>query len=263
MKRSANIGNKLIPVAFSLILAAIWEIIVDRGVVTRFLLPSPVDVLKTLVQSMPVMKDHILVTMEEAAAGFFIAVVISIILALLMDTVELVKKAIYPLVVVSQTVPIITLAPLFVMWFGFGLLPKIVVVVLVCFFPVTISLIEGFASVDADMINMMKSMGATDIQIMRFIKLPASLVHFFSGLRIAATYSIMGAVTGEWLGGEKGLGVYIQRTKHSCDLPGTFAAIVVIVLLSILLFKLISILQDLSMPWNKSQNKNSGGISNE
>lgn len=263
MKKSENIENKLIPAAFSLILLVIWELVVDKGYIERYILPSPIDVVKTLYTTLPLMKVHILVTLEEAAIGFSVAVALSMILAVIMDTVPLIRKAIYPLVVVTQTIPIITLAPLFIIWFGFGLLPKIIVVILVCFFPVTISLIEGLASVDTDMVNMMKSMGATGIQIMRYVKLPASLVSFFSGLRIAATYSIMGAVIGEWLGGEKGLGIYIQLARRSYDLPRTFAAIIVIVVLSMLLFKLISVLQDLSMPWHKIQNKSNGGVSNE
>jgi ABC-type nitrate/sulfonate/bicarbonate transport system permease component len=263
MRKLASIENKIVPAVFMMLLVIIWEIIVDKGLVNRFILPSPLDVARTLVKSLPAMKDHILVTLEEAAIGFSIAVALSVFLAVLMDSVALVRKAVYPIVVVSQTIPIITLAPLFVIWFGFGLLPKVIAVILVCFFPVTISLVEGLASVDTDMVNMMKSMGATNLQIMKFVKLPASMVNFFSGLRIAATYSIMGAVIGEWLGGEKGLGIYIQRAKHSYDLPATFAAIVVIVILSMLFFKLISVLQDLSIPWHKLQKRNSGGVTNE
>lgn len=263
MKKSESIENKLIPAIFTLIILAVWELVVDNGLVARFILPTPVDVLKTLFTSLPSLGEHILVTLEEAAIGFSIAILLAVILAVVMDNIALVRKAIYPFVVVSQTIPTITLAPLFVLWFGFGLLPKVIVVVLTCFFPVTISLVEGLASVDRDMVSMMRSMGATGLQIMKHVKLPASLTSFFSGLRIAATYSIMGAVIGEWLGGDKGLGIYIQKTKHSYDLRGTFAAIIVIVVLSMLLFKIITVAQDLMMPWHKIMRKNIGGASND
>ena len=216
------------------------------------------DTIVTFVQILPGLKSHIIITLKEAFTGFFIAICFAVILAVLMDSIKLLKKAVYPLLVVSQTVPIIALAPLFVIWFGFGLLPKVIVVILVCFFPIVISLLDGLNSVDVDMLNMLKSMGANRLQTFRILKFPASMVNFFSGLRIAATYSIMGAVIGEWLGGEGGLGVYMLRVKHSFALDKMFAVILLIVIMSMLLFKGISLIQDLLMPWHKLLNKNIG-----
>ncbi len=251
MKITKEIGNKLIPLIFVLLLVLLWEAAVNSGFVPRFILPSPFDVLKAFVLTMPDMKKHIFVTLQEAMAGFTIATIFSLVLAMTMDRVPAVKKALYPLLIISQTIPIITLAPLFMLWFGFGVLPKVIVVVLVCFFPIIISLLEGLNSVDADMINLLKSMGASKSQIFKIVKLPASMVGLFSGLRIAATYSIMGAVIGEWLGGEKGLGFYMLRVKHSFAVDKVFAAILVVVMLSMSLFKIIAILQNISMPWLK------------
>jgi ABC-type nitrate/sulfonate/bicarbonate transport system permease component len=166
-----------------------------------------------------------------------------------MDNIEIARKAVYPLLIVSQTVPIIALAPLFVMWFGFGIIPKIIVVILVCFFPIVVSLLEGLSSVDRDLLNLMKSMGASRLQIFKMVKFPASMISFFSGLRIAATYSIMGAVIGEWLGGRAGLGLYMLRVKNSYAYDKMFATILIIVVLSMTVFKTISLIQYLSMPW--------------
>lgn len=249
MKSTKEISNKLIPLLFALFLVLIWEAVVRAGLVPRFILPSPSDVLKAFVMTMPDMIDHILVTLREALTGFAVAIILSLLLAMAMDRFSAVKKALYPLLIVSQTIPIIILAPLFILWFGFGILPKIIVAVLVCFFPIIISLLEGLSSVDVDMINLLKSMGASKSQIFKIVKLPASMVGLFSGLRIAATYSIMGAVIGEWLGGDSGIGFYIVRVKHSFAVDKVFAATLVVIILSMLLFKVITIIQNLSMPW--------------
>jgi len=267
MRRWANTGkrkttwdaaNKTVPAAFLIILLLVWQVVVDQGIIEKYILPSPVDTLVTFFEILPGLKPHIIITLKEAFTGFFIAICFSIVLAVLMDNFKLLRKAVYPLLVVSQTIPIIALAPLFVIWFGFGPLPKVIVVVLVCFFPIVVSLLDGLNSVDVDMLNMLRSMGAGRIQTFRLLKFPAALVNFFSGLRIAATYSIMGAVIGEWLGGEGGLGVYMLRVKHSFALDKMFAVILLIVILSMLLFKGISLVQDFFMPWHKLLSKNMG-----
>ncbi|URN85119.1 ABC transporter permease [Acetobacterium wieringae] len=183
--------------------------------------------------------------------GLLVAVCLSLIMAIVMDLFPVVKKAIYPVLVMSQTVPIIVIAPLLAMWFGFGIAPKIFVVVLVCFFPITVSLIEGLQSVDGELINLVRSMGAKKRQIFTKIKFPSALPYFFSGLKIAATYSIMGAVIGEWLGGKAGLGVYMLRARHAFALDLVFASILVIVVLSIGLFYGIAGIQRVMMPWEK------------
>lgn len=256
MKRSQNIENSIIPIIFFAVILLIWQLIVDKGVIPRFVLPSPTDIGRTLINIMPDIYNHTIVTMTEAFIGFLTAIVLALILAILMDSIKVIKKAIYPILVISQTVPIIALAPLFVIWFGFGMLPKIIVVVLVCFFPIVVSLLDGLASVDRDTINLLKSMKASRLQIFRLVKFPAAMVSFFSGLRIAATYSIMGAVIGEWLGGKAGLGLYMIRVKNSFALDKTFAVILVIVILSMLVFYAIKLIQRLVMPWSIEAEKN-------
>jgi NitT/TauT family transport system permease protein len=248
-KRLASIGNKLIPWLFFGIIILLWEFIVAHQMIARYILPSPTDILKTLLHIFPEIKMHLAITLYEALLGLFLSIIFAMILAIIMDTISMVKKAIYPILIISQTIPIIALAPLFALWFGFGELSKIIVVILVCFFPIIISLVDGLDSVDPDMLNLLKSMGASRFQIFKLIKLPASMVNLFSGLRIAATYSIMGAVIGEWLGGESGLGVYMMRVKQSYALDKVFAVIVIIIVSSIVLFKVISWSQNWLMPW--------------
>ena len=249
MKRLKNIGIKLTPTVFFMIILMSWQYIVDRGIVARYILPSPLDIIITTFRILPELKPHIITTLEEAFTGFFIAILLAIILAVLMDSFSLVKRAFYPLFIVSQTIPIIVLLPLLIMWFGFDKLPKIIVVILVCFFPIVVNLLEGLESIDRDMLNLFKSMKANYFQIFKFAKFPAALISFFSGLKIAATYSIMGAVIGEWMGGKDGLGVYMTRVRQSFALDKVFSAIVIIVLLSLILFKTIELIQYLTMPW--------------
>lgn len=255
MKKPINIKNKtsvvLVPLIFQIILIVLWEIAVDSGLVPRYMLPSPRDVIVTVFNILPAISEHILFTLKEALIGFAVSIILAIILAILMDSIRLIKICVYPILVLSQTIPIIALAPLFIIWFGWGLLPKVIVVVLVCFFPIVISLMDGLNSVDEDMLKLLKSMGASKLQVMKLVKFPASIVNFFSGLRIAATYSVMGAVIGEWLGGEKGLGVYMLRVKHSFALDKVFAVILIIIILSMILFGIIFLIQYLAMPWKR------------
>lgn len=252
MKRLKSIGSNLTPIAFFMIILSGWQYIVDRGVIERYILPSPSDIILTTFRIFPELKPHIVTTLGEASTGFFIAILLAIILAIFMDRFPLAKKAFYPLLIISQTIPIIVLAPLLVMWFGFDKLPKIIVVILVCFFPIVVNLLEGLESIDKDMLNLFRSMKANYFQIFKFAKFPASLGNFFSGLKIAATYSIMGAVVGEWMGGKDGLGVYMTRVRQSFALDKVFSVIIIIVLLSLMLFKIIELIQYVMMPWMRS-----------
>ena len=230
-------------------LIAIWEIISRTGSVPSYILPAPSKIIYSLFSNFSLMGRHILVTVYETLVGFIISVFLGIIIAIIMDGLPFVKKVIYPLLITSQTIPIITLAPLFIIWFGYGYLPKIIIVILICFFPISINLLQGLGSVDIELINLLKSMGASKYQIYKIVKLPASLPSLFSGLKIAATYSIMGATIGEWVGGKDGIGVFMLRAKYSFATDKVFGAIIIITVLSICLLKLIEFIERKSMPW--------------
>ncbi|MCG8541538.1 MAG: ABC transporter permease [Clostridia bacterium] len=253
MRKLENIENRIIPITFLGILIFLWYFVVERGIIQRFILPSPVDAVTTLFRILPEIKHHLIVTLTEAFYGLIFAIVLAVALAVLMDNILMLKRALYPLLVISQTIPILVLAPLFAMWFGLGKFPKIIVVMLVCFFPIIVSLLEGFDSVDKDLINLMKSMGASKIKIFTMVKFPASIVNFFTGLKVAATYCIMAAFIGEWMGGKAGLGLYMMRAKKSLRIDKVFAVVLLIVILSMVLFKIVSILQRLLMPWNNEK----------
>jgi len=245
--------EKGIPSLFIVFILCLWEWSIHAKWIKETLLPAPSKVVLALVNHFEFLQVHVWVTAKETLLGFLIAILFGILLAVLMDQFTLIKRAFYPLLVISQTVPLIILAPLFAIWFGFGLAPKIVIVVMVCFFPIVISLFEGLESADQDMINLMRSMNATRFQIFRYVKFPSGMVGFFSGLRIAATYSVMGAVIGEWTGSSKGLGSYMIRSRNAFALDRAFAAVILIVIMSWIMFKAVDLIQHFATPWNRAK----------
>jgi ABC-type nitrate/sulfonate/bicarbonate transport system permease component len=249
MEKNKKILNNLYSFLFFLLLIIIWEIISRTGAVPVQILPAPSIIIYSLFINFSQMWRHAVVTVYETSIGFVIAVFSGIAIAIIMDAISFIKRVIYPLLVVSQTIPIITIAPLFIIWFGYGYLPKIIIVILICFFPISISLLQGLSSVDIELINLLKSMGAKKYQIYKFVKFPASMPSLFSGLKIAGTYSIMGATIGEWVGGSSGIGVFMLRAKFSFATDKVFGAIIIITVLSILLLKLIEFIERKSMPW--------------
>jgi ABC-type nitrate/sulfonate/bicarbonate transport system permease component len=192
---------------------------------------------------------HLAQTLKEAGAGLFLALVFSFFLAVIMDSVRLLKETFTPLLTLTQTMPTIALAPLLILWMGYGSAPKIALVFLTCFFPLTIGLAGAFAHAGEDELKLLKSMGANRIQLYRYIKLPQSIPAFFSALRISVSYSIIGAVIAEWLGGEAGLGVYMIRVRKSYSFDKMFAAIVIVSMLSLGLIKLVESIERLTTPW--------------
>lgn len=223
-----------------------------------YMLPSPVTVAKAFVKELPVLGEHLAVTLQEAFLGLFLGVTTGFVFAVAMDTFDTLYRALYPILVISQTIPTVAIAPLLVLWFGYEMTPKVVLVVLVTFFPVTVGLLDGFRAVDRDAIGLMRSMGASKWQIFRYLKCPSALPQFFSGLRIAAAYSVVGAVISEWLGGFSGLGVYMTRVKKAFAFDKMFAVIFLISAVSLALMSLVSLAERKCMPYrnlHEVQNK--------
>ena len=217
--------------------------------VPAYMLPSPIDVVKAFADNFSIMMKQAAVTLQETLYGLLIGIAIAFVIASLMDRFTIINKALYPVLVVTQTIPTIAIAPLLVLWMGFGLAPKITLVVITTFFPIAIGLLNGFQSVDEDAINLMRSMGAKRLQIFRIIKLPNATASFFSGLRISAAYAVVGAVVSEWLGGFEGLGVYMTRVKKAYAFDKMFAVIVFISAISLVLMGIVVLLEKISMPW--------------
>lgn len=234
-------------------LLVIWQAVCLAGLVPDFMLPSPIEVIEALIADFPLLLQHSAITIAEAALGLVIGVAVGFVFAVLMDRFETFYLAFDPLLTVSQTVPTIAIAPLFVLWFGYGLLPKVLLVVITTFFPITVALANGFRSVDPDEVDLLRTMKATEWQIFRYAKLPHAMEQFFSGLHISATYAIVGAVISEWLGGFWGLGVYMTRVRKSFAYDRMFAVIIIISALSLALMWGVDALERVCMPWKKAE----------
>ena len=233
-------------------LILIWQIISMSDLVPGYMLPSPVRVTAAFAADFPLLMRHLWRTLLEAAAGLAMAVAASFVLAITMDANRFLRQSLTPLLLLTQTMPTIAIAPLLILWMGYGVAPKIALVFLVCFFPMTIGLLGAFSRADTDAINLLRSMGASRRQIYQYIKLPQGLPAFFSGLKIAGSYSIIGAVIAEWLGGDAGLGVYMIRVRRSYSFDKMFAVILLTSVLSIILIKAIGMVEKQALPWIKN-----------
>jgi len=245
------------PAGLLLLLLLLWEGGARLVGVEQWLLPSPGEIITEGIEAWRSLglPAHTWQTLQEALWGFLLAVVSGLALALLVDSSALLRRTLYPLLVVSQTIPIIAIAPILVLWLGYGILPKILVVALVCFFPIAISTADGLRSADPEWDALLRSMGATRWQILSKVRLPNALPAFFSGLKVAVTYSVIGAVIGEWVGGSVGLAFFMRRAHNSFRYGREFAGIAVTSLLSIALFLVIAALERVALPWKRVKRK--------
>lgn len=236
-------------------LLVLWQIVCAVGVVPAYMLPSPLDVAKAFISEFSLLCKHSVITLQEAFVGLTLGVVTGFLIAAVMDSFDALYKAFYPILVITQTIPTVAIAPLLVLWFGYETLPKIILIVLSTFFPVTVGVLNGFRNADKDAINLLRSMGANKVQIFRHIKFPSALPQLFSGLRIATAYSIVGAVISEWLGGFGGLGVYMTRVKKAFAFDKMFAVIFLISAISLGLMALLGFVEKKCMPYRNTDNK--------
>jgi ABC-type nitrate/sulfonate/bicarbonate transport system permease component len=249
-----GIASMALPVAVSAGILILWEALVRFCDVPNYVLPAPSAMFAAFVRDAPTLLHHSTVTLQETVAGILIAVAVAVLTAILMDAFGKFREAVYPLLVVSQTIPIIVLAPLFIIYLGFGAAPKILTVVLMCYFPIAVNFLDGMRQTDIRLINLVRSFGGSPFQIYTSVKLPMALPSFFSGLKVAATYSITGAVVGEWLSSDSGLGYYLLRVKNGYQLDRVFATILTIVLLSLLMNGIVRLLSHLLLSprsWSK------------
>jgi len=228
-------------VVFLVILLSVWQFTVNKYGIPPWLLPSPMKVGQALWETKSLIWSHAQITLLEISTGFVLAIILGILVSTLMTLFPFAKRIFYPFLIFSQTVPLIAVAPLLILWLGYGLLPKIIIVILVCFFPIEVS--------DRDLLNLLRSMGATKWQIFYQVRWPHALPSLFAGLKIAATYSVMAAVIGEWLGASQGLGVYLTRSSNNFLTDRVFAGIITISALSFLYYAVIMLLTKLLLPW--------------
>lgn len=237
------------PLAAVLLFVLLWQLSVSRLHIEQWLLPSPADVWHEAKASWATIQGHTAATLRLTLIGFLIGVAVGLLAAMVLHLLPGLSRALYPLLILSQNVPIIALGPLLAIWFGFGLLPKLILVTLVCFFPVAVAGMGGLAQTDRVMANYMKMAGATRWQLFTKLEFPYALPSLFSGIKISAAYAVTGAVVAELVGASQGLGYYMQLQKSAYRTDRVFVAILLIVLLSLLLFAAVVLLEKWLIRW--------------
>ena len=228
-----------------------WQGLASLESVDDLLVASPVETAEALYDEFGLLSDNALVTLVEVLLGLAVAVPLGVLLAVAMHLVRPLRDAAYPLLVASQAIPIVVLAPIFVLAFDYGMGPKIAIVALICFLPVTVNLLDGLRSVPPELLKLMRSLGASRLRSLRSVELPAALPYLFSGLKIAATVSVIGAVFGEWAGADEGLGRLVLLANNQLETPRVYAGTVLLTLMAVGLFLAVVAAERLVCPWNR------------
>jgi ABC-type nitrate/sulfonate/bicarbonate transport system permease component len=230
-----------------------WQGAASLESVDDLTLASPVETWDALRTDWSLLWDNAWVTLVEVLLGLAIAVVAGVALAIGMHLIRPLRDAAYPLLVASQAIPIVVLAPIFVLAFDYGIGPKLAIVALICFFPITVNLLDGLRSVEPELIKLMRSFGASRLRTLRSVELPASLPFLFSGLKVAATVSVIGAVFGEWAGADEGLGRLVLIGNTQLQTPRVYAGIVILTLMAVALFAAVALAERVACPWNRKE----------
>jgi putative hydroxymethylpyrimidine transport system permease protein len=235
---------------FVIAMIVIWQLWIKIFDVPKYLFASPTGIVTSLQKDWArYLEPNIWPTLTEVLIGFGISVVLGVGLAIILHLFTPLRRAVYPLLIGSQTIPIVVLAPILVILLGYGLLPKVVIVALICFFPIVVNGLDGLRLVDDDFIAMMRTLDATRWSIFRKVEFPGALPSIFSGMRVAATFAAIGAVFGEWAGSSQGLGYLIQASTPNLQTARIFAAILLLTLIAMALFGLVSLLERIFCPW--------------
>ncbi|MEO8281159.1 MAG: ABC transporter permease [Ideonella sp.] len=236
-----------------LMLLVLWDIVVRLFKIPPYLIPPPLAVVKSLVAEWQMLLAQSLPTLYATLGGFAASAVIGIPIAMWIAYSRTVESFVYPLLVFSQSIPKVAIAPLFVVWFGFGIVPKVIAAFLLGFFPVVVSTVQGFKSIEPEVIDLARSMGANPLKIFLKFRLPQAMPSIFSGLKVSVTLAVVGAVVGEFVGSNSGIGFVLQRATGTFDLPLMFAALVVLSTMGVLLFLVVELVERWMMPWHASQ----------
>ena len=230
-----------------------WQGVASLDSVDDLTLASPVETWGALREDWSLLIDNAGVTLVEVALGLAISVAAGVMFAVAMHLVSPLRDAAYPLLVGSQAIPVVVLAPIFVLAFDYGIGPKLAIVALICFFPITVNLLDGLRSTPPELLKLMRSMGASRLRTLRSVELPASLPSLFSGLKVAATVSVIGAVFGEWAGADEGLGRLVLLGNNQLQTPRVYAGVVLLTLMAVGLFALVALVERVACPWNRKE----------
>lgn len=256
MKKLVNLINKYTSAITLVFIVIIWQLAGNLNLLPKFVMPTPLQIVNAFIRDFNSLVFHSKITIIEALIGLALGIVIASILAIIMDSFKFLNKAIYPLLVITQTIPTIALAPILVLWLGYGMTPKIVLIVLTTTFPIVVSILDGFKNTDKDTITLLELMNASKLQILWHVKIPASLSYFYAGLRVSVSYAFIAAVVSEWLGGFEGLGVYMIRTKKLFQYDTMFAIIILVSFISLFSMYLVKISEKRIIKWKYIGEKN-------
>lgn len=241
------------PLFFLVFLVVLWDLSIRVFKIPPYQVPAPQDVIVTLWQEWPKLLAEAWPTTIATIWGFLLSAAFGIPVAMLIAGSRTVESYIYPLLVFSQSIPKIAIAPLFVVWFGFGMFPKVLSAFLLGFFPVVVSAVQGFKSVEPDMLDLARAMEASRMQVFRMVSFPHALPSIFAGLKVSITLAVVGAVVGEFVGSNSGIGFVLQRSIGNFELPTMFAALVILALIGVVLFWILDTIERLMIPWHASQ----------
>jgi putative hydroxymethylpyrimidine transport system permease protein len=242
----------LAPAALVALVIGGWELLAQLGHVEDYLLPAPSEVASALWRDRDLLAPDAWVTAREVLLGFALALVVGVAIALILHLSPLLRRAVYPFVVGSQAVPVVVIAPILVIWFGFGITPKLIVIALICFFPVVVNTLDGLDGVDRDQVKMMRTLGASRLDLLRRLELPSSLPFLFSGAKVAVAVAVIGAVFGELVGSDAGLGHAIQVGTAELETARVFAAVLILSVMAVALFGLVALVERRAVPWART-----------
>ncbi len=250
-----NLLRILAPIAFVALFLAAWQVAAETGFLADslgldpLLVPSPSEIATALYEDRAILAENALVTLTEVVAGFGLAVLLGVGAAVLLHLNEPLRRAAYPVVVASQTIPVIVIAPILVVWFGYGIGPKLAVIALICFFPLAVNTLDGLRSVPRELTDMMRSLDARRSRILLDVELPAALPYLFSGAKIAVAVAVIGAVFGEWVGASSGLGYLMLQDNAQLETARLFASVFLLSAIALTLFGLVALLERLAIRW--------------
>jgi putative hydroxymethylpyrimidine transport system permease protein len=243
----------LLSAALLVAFVAAWQGVASLDSVDDLTLASPVETFEALRDDRSLLWDNTLVTLEEVLLGLAVSALAGMLFAVVMHLFRPLRDAAYPLLVASQAIPVVVLAPIFVLAFGYGIGPKLAIVALICFFPITVNLLDGLRAVEPELLKLMRSLGASRLRTLRSVELPAALPYLFSGLKIAAAVSVIGAVFGEWAGADEGLGRLVLLGNNQLQTSRVYAGIVILTVMAVALFALTALAERVACPWNRKE----------
>lgn len=246
-------GGYLYPVATLVVILVAWELAARAGYFPRYILPSPSGIAVRFVQMHALILKESLFTLQETVLGFGLSVVIGIPLGMLLVTSHTFNRAVYPLLVASQVVPKIAIAPLFLVWFGFGMLSKVLITFLMAFFPIVIAAVVGLQATEIEKLHVARAAGASKLQLFWLVRLPNALPAIFGGMKVSITLAVVGALVGEFVAAENGVGRLLLSASGNMDTELLFAGIFALVVIGVVLFLVMEVLEKLALPWHISQ----------